>query len=146
MARPLDAPPLIAGTEFAGEVVRVGPQVDTWRQGDRVMGRGPGYAELVVARADHLVAVPRSFTWEEGGGAAIALLTAHDAVVTNGRLMVDDVVVVQAATLSVGIAATRLAAALGARGLCDVALEAASRTRSGPDPPAHPDRACRPSG
>ncbi len=113
--RPPDAPPLVAGTEFAGEIVDMEPQVDAWRLGDRVMGRGPGYAEMVVARADHLLPVPPSFTWEEAGGAAVAILTAHDALVTNGRFGEGDVVVVQGATSSVGIAATRLAAALGAR-------------------------------
>lgn len=114
-SRPADAPPLVAGTEFAGEVTEVGAGVDRWRPGDRVMGRGPGYAESVVARADHLLAVPSSYSWEEAGGAPVALLTAHDALVTNGGLRAGDVVVVQGATSSVGIAATRLAAALGAR-------------------------------
>lgn len=114
-SRPPDAPPLIAGTEFAGEVVAVGPDVDRWQPGDRVMGRGPGYADAVVARADHLLSAPADFSWEEAGGAPVALLTAHDALFTNARMQAGDTVVVQGATSSVGIAAARLAATLGAR-------------------------------
>lgn len=115
--RPPGAPPLIAGSEFAGDVVAVGPQVTAWRVGDRVMGRGSGYAEMALARADHLLPVPASYSWEEAGGAAVAFLTAHDALVTNGRFSEGDVVVVQGATSSVGIAVTRMAAALGARSI-----------------------------
>lgn len=122
--RPPGAPPLVAGSEFAGEVVEVGPQVEAWRVGDRVMGRGPGYAEKALARADHLLPVPTSYSWDEAGGAAVAFLTAHDALVTNGRFTAGEVVIVQGATSSVGIAATRMAAALGAR-----AVFVASRSR-----------------
>lgn len=112
-----DAPPRIAGSEFAGEIVRTGEGVDRWHVGDRVMGRGPGYAEMVTARADQLLAVPQSFTWAEAGGAAVALMTAHDATMTHGRLKAGDVVVVQGATSSVGIASVRLAATFGARAI-----------------------------
>ncbi|MBO0838041.1 MAG: alcohol dehydrogenase catalytic domain-containing protein, partial [Actinobacteria bacterium] len=36
--------PAIAGLELAGEVEAVGAQVSRWRAGDRVMGRGSGFA------------------------------------------------------------------------------------------------------
>ena len=58
-----------------------------WRPGDRVMGQGPGYAELAVIDQDAAMAVPDELTWEEAGGLPVALLTMHDALVTNGRLV-----------------------------------------------------------
>lgn len=105
---------LIAGTEFAGEIRAIGPGVSAWQPGQRVMGRGPGGAEQVAVRADHLLAVPDSFSWEEAGGAPVALMTAHDALVTHGQFRAGQSVLVHGATSSVGTMAVRLAAALGA--------------------------------
>lgn len=108
------AAPRIAGSEFAGEVIETGPNVTDWHPGDRVMGRGSGCAELTVVRSDHLLAVPESYTWEEAGGAPVAFLTAHDALITHGHLARNQSVIVQAAASSVGTMAVRLAATLGA--------------------------------
>lgn len=105
---------LIAGTEFAGEIRELGTGVSAWQRGQRVMGRGPGGAQRVLVRADHLLAVPDSFSWAEAGGTPVALMTAHDALVTHGQFRAGQSVLVHGATSSVGTMAVRLAAALGA--------------------------------
>lgn len=108
------ARPAIAGSEAAGEVVSVGPGVDGWRPGDRVMGRASGYAELAVIDADAAMPVPDAMGWEEAGALPIALLTMHDALRTNGGLAPGGTVLVNAASSGVGVVGIRLASLLGA--------------------------------
>jgi NADPH2:quinone reductase len=58
--------------------------------------------------------VPADLSWEEAGAMPVTLLTAHDALVTNGRLRPGDLVVVNAGSSGVGICAARMAGLLGA--------------------------------
>ncbi len=103
------------GSELAGEVVNVGPEVTGWSVGDRVMSRGPGFsAEPVAVPAQVAMPVPDSLSWEEAGALPVALMTMHDAIATHGQLAPGDTVLVHAATSGVGIAAVQLAALLGA--------------------------------
>jgi NADPH:quinone reductase-like Zn-dependent oxidoreductase len=104
----------IAGLELAGEVETVGAQVSRWRPGDKVMGRGSGFAELAVLGEADAIRVPDGLSWEEAGAMPVTLLTAHDALVTNGRLQQGDLVVVNAGSSGVGICAARMAGILGA--------------------------------
>jgi NADPH:quinone reductase len=106
--------PALAGLELAGEVEAVGAQVSRWQPGDRVMGRGGGFAELAVLGEGDAIEVPADLSWEEAGAIPVTLLTAHDALVTNGRLRPGELVVVNAGSSGVGICATRMAGFLGA--------------------------------
>jgi NADPH:quinone reductase len=114
------AGPTIAGLELAGEVEAVGTQVSRWRSGDRVMGRGNGFAELAVLGDADAIAVPADLNWEEAGAMPVTLLTAHDALVTNGRLRPGELVVVNAGSSGVGICAARMAGMLGAGAVVSV--------------------------
>jgi NADPH2:quinone reductase len=106
--------PAIAGLELAGEVEAVGTQVSRWRPGDRVMGRGSGFAELATMNEADAMRVPAGLSWEEAGAMPVTLLTAHDALVTNGRLRRGELVVVNAGSSGVGTCAARMAGVLGA--------------------------------
>ncbi|MGB6457670.1 MAG: zinc-binding dehydrogenase [Streptosporangiaceae bacterium] len=106
--------PAIAGLELAGEVEAVGAQVSRWRPGDKVMGRGSGFAELAVLNEADAMQVPPDLSWEEAGAMPVTLLTAHDALVTNGGLQPGELVVVNAGSSGVGICAARMAGLLGA--------------------------------
>src|SRR5215475_1330463 len=71
LARPLlrsdnpAAKPMRAGIEFAGEVITLGEGVKGWKPGDRVMARGPGYAEYAVVSQRALMQVPDGMSWAE---------------------------------------------------------------------------------
>lgn len=102
----------VAGLEFAGEVAALGPGVGGVREGDGVMAMGQGaFAEY--ARIDHrlLIAVPAGAPWPAAAAAPVALMTMHDAVVTNGRVRAGEAVLVQGVTSGVGIAAFQIARA-----------------------------------
>jgi NADPH:quinone reductase len=119
--------PAIAGLELAGEVEAVGAEVSDWRPGDRVMGRGSGFAERAVLNEADAIRVPADVSWAEAGAMPVTLLTAHDALVTNGRLGPGELVVVNAGSSGVGICAARMAGFLGA-GAVVSATTTASKT------------------
>lgn len=110
-----DGRPPIGGLELAGEVVEVGDGVDTFRPGDRIMSQGTGgYAEFAAVDARVAMPVPDDFSWEQAGATPVVFLTAHDAVVTNGRIARGEAVLVNAASSGAGLAALQVAAAKGA--------------------------------
>jgi NADPH2:quinone reductase len=106
--------PFIAGGELSGTVVAVGDGVRDWRVGDEVMAQGRGYAELATVDARLALAKPPPLSWEEAGALPIALLTMHDALITNGRFTAGQSVVIHAVTSGVGVVGAQLALHLGA--------------------------------
>ena len=105
----------IPGLEFAGEVVGLGPNVDTFSVGDRVFGLvgGGGQAEMLTVPAAHCVHVPEGVDLVAAGGIPEAFITAHDAMVTQATVGRGEVVLVHAAGSGVGTAAVQLAHANG---------------------------------
>lgn len=105
----------IPGVEFAGEVVEAGPAVAGFSAGDHVMAMGQGaFAEF--SRIDHrlLIRVPAGVDDIRAATAPVALMTAHDALVTRAGLQPGETVLVQAATSGVGIIACQIARMRGA--------------------------------
>lgn len=122
--------PLPIGVEFAGEVVVVGPDVDRWRVGDRVMGHGNGgQAEYVLAAQRALMPVPAQLDWVQAATFPNVFITAHDALVTNGELRPGETVLVDAASSGIGLAAIRIAQALGAGSVIATSRSAAKLVR-----------------
>ena len=114
---PPDVPADIPGLEFAGVVHACAPDVDQPRPGDAVMGiaGGGSQAEYVEVPAAHCVRVPDGLDLVAMGGIPEAFITAHDAMVTQGRVQSDEWVLVHAVGSGVGTAAVQLAHALGAK-------------------------------
>lgn len=115
---PAGAPSNIPGLEIAGTVFELGDGVTSWRIGDRVFGivGGGGNAEFAVTREHELARVPDGMSWEAAAAVPEAFITAHDALVTLGRLNAGEYVLVHAAGSGVGVAVVQLARAFG--GVC----------------------------
>jgi NADPH:quinone reductase-like Zn-dependent oxidoreductase len=108
-------PAAIAGLEAAGEVIATGPGVSGFAVGDRVMGMPSGaYAERTLLHHRLAMPVPGALSWERAAAIPVALLTAHDALATAGRMRAGDAVLVQGASSGVGIVAVQAARLLGA--------------------------------
>lgn len=105
----------IPGLEFAGEVLRVGPRVEGFAPGERVMGLlpGQGYAELVSIPARLAMKAPGNLSWQEAGATPEVSITAHDALMQCG-LQSGETVLIHAAGSGVGVAAIQIAKVLGA--------------------------------
>ncbi len=78
----------ILGLEVAGTVEALGPGVEGWKKGDRVMSLvgGGGYAEYAVAHAIHLMRIPDSMGFEEAACVCESYITAFLNVFLVGGL------------------------------------------------------------
>ncbi len=129
---PPGSPPDIPGLEFAGEVIALGPSVERFGVGDRVMGvvGGGAQAEQVVIHERCALPIPEGIPDEQAGGFAEVFTTAHDALFTQCGLSMGERVGITGAAGGVGTAAVQLAVAAGADVVASV------RTRSCQDPVA----------
>lgn len=67
----------VRGTDFAGVIVDVGPEVSRWAVGDAVFGEGRGtFADYAVAAADQVWALPAGTDFEEAAAMPLAATTA----------------------------------------------------------------------
>jgi NADPH:quinone reductase-like Zn-dependent oxidoreductase len=121
--------PLIIGTDGAGTVERVGPDVTGFHPGDPVFGQfskarlGRGsYAELAVASHDAIAAAPRTVALSEAAAVPTAGMTALNLVDRVGDA---DRLLIVGATGGVGTFVTQLAAA---RGITVVATASEKKT------------------
>jgi NADPH:quinone reductase len=119
---PPGSPADIPGLELAGEVAAVGPDVERFAPGDRVMAvvGGGGQAELAVVHERLAIPVPDRLGWPEAGGFPEVVTTAHDALFTQCGLGLGDRLLVSGAAGGVGTAAVQLGAAAGARVVASV--------------------------
>ena len=104
------------GSDLAGIVAEVGPDVTRFAVGDEVLGfvdTRSSHAELVVAAVDNLVARPGSVPWDVAGSLFVVGTTAY-AAVRAVKLVPDDTVVVSGAAGGVGSLAVQLATGAGA--------------------------------
>lgn len=129
--------PLVPGSDGAGEVISVGPGVEDWKPGDRVMScfaldwlsgipglkqvrnsslGGPldgTLTELRVFPARSLVAIPETLSYEEASTLPCAGVTAWSALATETQVLPGQVVVVLG-TGGVSIFALQFAKMMGA--------------------------------
>jgi len=108
--------PFAPGMEVAGVVRALGPGVDHFAVGDRVLampGHG-GYAEIAVAEASAAARIPDAMPFKTAAGFAVTYCTAHGALVWRGRLRSGELLMVHAAAGGVGLATVEVGKALGA--------------------------------
>jgi NADPH:quinone reductase-like Zn-dependent oxidoreductase len=109
------------GYEAAGVVAAIGPEVDKNWLGKKastvpafLMTQYGVYGEVAIVPASALAAYPEKLTPEEGTSIWMQYLTAYGALVTHAQITRGDVVIITAASSSVGIAAIEMVKAEGA--------------------------------
>jgi NADPH2:quinone reductase len=119
-------PPLAVGRDGCGTIARA-PAGSGFKAGDRVLllrsevgvQRNGTLAEYVTVPVESLAPVPEGWTDEEAAAGGLVMLTAWQALVTEGGLDPDaaggKTVLIGGASGGVGTAATMLAHAMGAR-------------------------------
>jgi NADPH:quinone reductase len=109
--------PFVPGIEFCGLITRVGPDVDRWRPGDRVMGAtnsGGCFAEEVAVPAGQIFRAPENLPLELAAQLVVGYGTAAYAL-TRGLLKAGETILVSGAGGGVGLATIGVALRLGAR-------------------------------
>lgn len=108
--------PHVVGYQVAGIVREVGDGVESFVPGQPVvatLGHG-SHAELALAPASSVYAVPDAMSIDDAAGVPIEFGTADDCLFEFGRLQAGETVLVQAGAGGVGLAAIQLAHAAGA--------------------------------
>jgi hypothetical protein len=105
-----------SGVEFAGEVVGLGDGA-TATLGQAVMGHCVTGANVQFLAVDQRLVMPKPahWSWHEAAAFPNVYMTAHDAMVTNGRVSAADVLLINAASSGVGMAAAHIARTMGVR-------------------------------
>lgn len=119
--------PFVAGIDFAGEVIEVGPAGGPIALGARVVGgtnfsRGQrgSYAEEVIARPDQVVELPPEVSYEAAACLPVAAVTPWMAMAEHRKIGEGHKVLVLGASGGVGLFAVQIAKMLGgsAVGVC----------------------------
>lgn len=109
--------PFTPGTEVAGVVDAVGPDVAQRKPGDRVVafvGLG-GFAEYVCVPAAQTVPLPPGVASDAAAAFTLTYATSHHALFACGRLKAGETLAVLGAGGGVGLAAIELGRIAGAR-------------------------------
>jgi len=110
-------PPVVLGSEGAGTVEAVGPDVTNVRVGERVayaMARG-SYAEYAVVPAWQLVKIPDSLDFQKAAAAMLQGMTAHYLTHSTYPLKSGDSCLIHAAAGGTGRLLVQMAKMRGAR-------------------------------
>jgi len=109
--------PFVPGSEGAGTVAAVGPDVTGVRVGDKVgwVNVVGSYAERQVVPADRVVPIPDEVSPETAAAVLLQGLTAHYLTHSTYRVQPGDDVLVHAAAGGMGLLLTQIAKLCGAR-------------------------------
>ncbi len=109
--------PHVPGSEYAGVVAALGPGVEGWAVGDRVMGMATtgAFGEKLVQPAGQCVATPENLPDSEAAGFLLNHATALHGLRDRGGLEAGETLLVLGAAGGVGLAAMAVAKTLGAR-------------------------------
>ncbi|EIM96177.1 zinc-binding oxidoreductase [Paraburkholderia hospita] len=111
--------PLTPGSDIAGIVVKAGPGVNGFTEGDEIFGVTnrrftDGYAQFAKARVDMIAAKPSSMTFEQAASMPVIAVTAWQMLHEFAGIKAGQRVLVVGGAGNVGGYAVRLAALAGA--------------------------------
>jgi len=105
----------VPGTDVAGTVEAVGPDVKALRLGDEVFGWCAGaFAEYASAPEEHFIEKPANLTFEQAAAVGVSASTALQLLRDNAKVRPGQKVLINGASGGVGTFAVQIAKALGA--------------------------------
>lgn len=110
--------PFTPGTEIAGVITEVAPDVTHFKAGQRVLamaGQGGGLAEECVAAANMLIPLPESMSMTAAAGFLVNYGTTYHALKQRANIQPGETLLVLGAAGGVGLTAIEIGKALGAR-------------------------------
>jgi NADPH2:quinone reductase len=108
--------PFTPGSEVAGTIEAIGPEVSDFSIGDRVQAMtSGGYAEYTLAPASRTFPIPDAMSFAEAAAMPVIYQTAYLALKQRGQLKAGEWLLVHAAAGGVGSAALQMGRSLGAR-------------------------------
>jgi NADPH2:quinone reductase len=109
--------PYIPGSDVGGTVEKVGPNVTTFKPGDRVYTQGAsgGYAQLLVCDEALAHPLPERVSFAQGAALGVPYSTAWRALFIRARARAGETLLVHGASGGVGTAAVELGRSHGLR-------------------------------
>tara|TARA_X000001036_G_scaffold176135_1_gene166708 strand:+ start:249 stop:1217 length:969 start_codon:yes stop_codon:yes gene_type:complete len=109
--------PFIPGMEVAGEIVKIGSNVSSFKIGDRVaaLSQLSGYAEKAVVQEKSVFKIPSKMSFDDSCALLCAYGTSHYALKQRANLKKNELLVVLGASGSTGIAAIQIGKIMGAK-------------------------------
>lgn len=113
---PTNAPAQIPGLEYAGLVRQVGPAVQRWSIGDRVMGivPGGGMSTHLITHEREALPIPANMDLTTAAAIPETFLTAFDALYLQAKLAMGERLLIHAVGSGIGTSALQLALAMNA--------------------------------
>lgn len=115
-----ELPENVLGLEAAG-VVEATSNGDKakWKKGDKVMALlvGGGYAEYCIAHQDHLMSIPKGFSFIQAAAIPEVWLTAYQLLHFEAKIKKGETILVHAGGSAVGTALTQLIWGFGAKSI-----------------------------
>ena len=110
-------PPFSPGGEFSGRVAALGPGVQGFQVGDRVMGfcAYGAAAERIAIPTNRLAKIPDSLALDKAAGLSVAYGTSLHALKQRAEMKPGETLLVLGASGGVGLAAVEIGKAMGAR-------------------------------
>ena len=107
----------VLGATCCGKIIALGKSVTGFSIGDKVVAQGSGgWAEFNAADFRRILPIPSDeMTFVQAGAYNSAVLTMHDAIVTNGLFKKGQTIFIQGASSGVGLMGLQIARFLGAK-------------------------------
>lgn len=111
--------PLILGHDLAGKIIKIGPNVCSFKVGDEVYARPSdlnigAFAEYIAVNENDVSLKPNNLSMEEAASIPLVALTAWQAFFDKANLLKGQKVFIQAGSGGVGTIAIQLAKNIGA--------------------------------
>lgn len=109
--------PFTPGAEVSGVIDAVGPEVDAFHVGDRVLAMPQlgAFAEQVIADVGRTFPIPSTMPFEQAAAFPIVYQTSWCALVTRCPVVAGETLLVHAGASGVGMSAIQIGKALGAK-------------------------------
>ena len=110
-------PPFTPGMEVSGTIHEVGPDVDNFEVGDRVVGSGTngGYATHTLAKTSGVFKIPNEVSFEVAAAFPAVYLTSYLMIIHPGALQEGESILIHGVAGGVGLASIELAKIAGAK-------------------------------
>ena len=110
-------PPFTPGMEVSGTIHELGPDVEGFEVGDRVVGSGTngGYAEYTVSNCKGVFKIPKDVSFEVAASFPAVYLTSYLMIIHHGDLQPGESILIHGAAGGVGLASIELAKIAGAK-------------------------------
>mgnify|MGYP006079715009 FL=1 len=110
-------PPFTPGMEVSGIISEIGPDVEKYEVGDRVVGSGSngGYSTHIISKIEGVFKIPDNISFEVAAAFPAVYLTSYLMIIHPGALQENESILIHGVAGGIGLASIELAKIAGAK-------------------------------